>query len=182
MQQTAEISPFYAQGLRFSCTRCSSCCRFEKGYVFLSQKDASKLAASLNMDYNNFIERYCRWIPSMNGGQNRKLELSLKEKSNYDCIFWTPELSTSPQGGLYGTVSGVPNEGCQVYESRPLQCRSFPFWQSVLSNKGSWEMTSKDCPGMGRGVHFSQDSIKKWLAMRHNEPIISRNSVSKGEF
>ena len=69
-----------------------------------------------------------------------------------------------------------------VYESRPLQCRAFPFWPSVLDNKYNWEITAKDCPGMNRGAFNSHDSIKKWLAARENEPIISRNSMSKGEY
>ena len=31
--------PFYAEGLRFSCERCSACCRGEPGYVFLTKED-----------------------------------------------------------------------------------------------------------------------------------------------
>ena len=145
-------SPFYAQGLRFSCTRCSACCRHDSGYVFLSGKDVSILGAALDMEYGEFTKVYCRWIPSVNG----TWQLSLREKSNFDCIFWT-------------------EEGCSVYEKRPLQCRSFPFWQSVVCDKRNWKMTAQGCPGMGRGSLHSTDSIKKWLALRLKEPIISRS-------
>jgi len=154
MVEMARKSPFYAQGLCFSCTRCSACCRYESGYVFLSGKDASLLGTALNMEYKEFIETFCRWIPS----EDRKERLSLKEKSNYDCIFW----------GLKG--------GCSVYETRPLQCRAFPFWSSTLNSRKSWEMTAEDCPGIGRGLLHSQNSIEKWLALRQNEPIIERVS------
>jgi len=167
MLKTPEKSPFYTQGLRFSCVRCSTCCRFESGFVFLSCNDASLLSDAFNMGKREFAETYCRWVHSENGAYL----LSLKEKSNRDCIFWSAELS--PRTG--GEVSRVPAEGCLVYDSRPLQCRSFPFWESVLNDKCNWEMTAQGCPGMDSGAYYSKDSIEKWLAARQKEPIMSRS-------
>ena len=123
--------------------------------MFLSENDANSLRTALNMEYIDFVKAYCRWIPKGNG----KFELSLREKSNYDCVFWNSK----------------PNAGCAVYESRPLQCRAFPFWPSVISDKKSWNAAAKSCPGMGRGDLNSPDSIKKLLFMQQIEPIISRN-------
>ena len=156
MLMATEKSPFYENGLCFSCKRCSACCRFESGYVFLSEKDVSLLAVVLNMDHNVFIETYCRWI-SM--GKN-KYNLSLKEKSNFDCIFWEK--------------GAGENGACSVYKSRPLQCQSFPFWPSVVISKKSWENAGKDCPGIGKGHLHSRNTIDKWLALRETEPIMSR--------
>ncbi|MDR0497166.1 MAG: YkgJ family cysteine cluster protein [Treponema sp.] len=147
---------FYARGLSFSCNRCSACCRYETGFVFLSEKDVSLLKTSLKMEYNDFLDTYCRWVPG-NDGIN---ELSLKEKSNYDCIFWHAN-------------DGDNSEGCLVYEARPLQCRTFPFWQSVMSSEKSWKMTAEYCPGIDQGDFHSHDSIEKMLAMRQMEPVIS---------
>lgn len=151
-----EEGRFYAGGLRFSCKRCSACCRFEAGFVFLSEKDASLLASALKMSLLEFIAAYCRWVY----GESGKLQLSLKEKSNFDCVFWNPE-----EGGI-----------CGVYDARPLQCRTFPFWPSVVDGKDSWEMTARDCPGMGEGILHSRGSIEKYLAMRQAEPIISKDA------
>jgi len=162
MLKEAEKSPFYAQGLLFSCTRCSACCRFESGLVFLSEKDASLLCTALNMGLMSFTETYCRWVPAENG----KFQLTLKEKSNYDCIFWAKE----------------PVEGCMVYDQRPLQCRAFPFWPSIVDNRNNWEMAARECPGMGRGMFHSGDSVKVWLAAREKEPVISRSDSSGGEY
>ena len=156
MQKSSGNSLITSKELRFSCVRCSACCRFEPGYVFLSGKDISLLRSALNMETGEFIKAYCRWIPS---GENGKFQLSLREKSNNDCIFWKQE------------------KGCSVYSARPLQCRAFPFWSSVVDSKKNWEMAAHSCPGMNQGMVHSADSIQKWLAMRINEPIISR-----GEF
>ena len=151
---TTGKSCFYSQGLRFSCKRCSACCRYEPGYVFLSDRDVSKLKTALELGEEEFLARYCRWIPAEDG----KSGLSLKEKSNYDCVFWAKET------------------GCAVYEARPLQCVAFPFWPTVLENKDSWELTAKECPGMNQGIDHSCESIEKWLSAQNNEPIIEQFS------
>jgi Fe-S-cluster containining protein len=104
------------------------------------------------MKYNEFIEVYCRWIPC---GDNTE-KLSLKELSNYDCIFWK-------------------NGGCTVYPSRPLQCKTFPFWESVLSSEAAWNGTSETCPGMGKGALYSKDEIQTRLHEHESEsPIIRK--------
>jgi Fe-S-cluster containining protein len=146
--------PFYAKGLSFSCTRCSACCRYESGYVFLSKSDVSRLAVECNLTNDQFIKSYCRWIPSVN-----KIErLSLKEKANLDCIFW--------------------DSGCKVYDFRPLQCSAFPFWPSILIFKESWERTGMSCPGVGQGKPHSFDEIHALLDKQESEPAITRNQGS----
>lgn len=150
MERKRKDDVFYAQGLNFSCLRCSACCRFEAGFVFLSQKDLNALAAALGQKQETFIGAYCRWVPSAGGSS----QLSLREKSNLDCVFW--------------------KNGCTVYENRPLQCRAFPFWHSNLASAESWEGVANDCPGMGGGSFHSRESIEYWLALRRREPIITR--------
>jgi len=160
MMEKPQKSPFYSQGVHFSCTRCSACCRHESGFVFLSQKDVSALTAALGMEYSEFVAVYCRWVPTGGSGQ----QLSLKEKSNYDCILWSSE-----------------QNGCSVYNARPVQCRAFPFWSSVLRSEKDWKSTALDCPGVDHGELVPFDTIEKWLAVRRNEPIISRNSTENAE-
>jgi Fe-S-cluster containining protein len=142
--------PFYGDGLRFSCRRCSSCCRHESGFVFLSEKDLRLLSAACKMEYTDFVKVRCRWVPS-GSGQER---LSLREKADYDCVFW--------------------KEGCTVYDARPLQCRSFPFWHSVLSSREAWGITGTTCPGINSGVMHSREEIDAWLEMQE-APVIIRN-------
>jgi Fe-S-cluster containining protein len=159
-----EKPPFYDAGLCFSCLRCSACCRYESGYVFLSRADAELLAGALKMGYTEFMELYCRWIPSCEGRER----LSLKEKSNYDCIFWK-SLPGRSQGG-----------GCSVYESRPLQCRAFPFWRSALDSKSRWRELAQDCPGMNQGTFHSGQEIESWLKKQEDEPVLTRNISGTG--
>ena len=156
MPEIHEKSPFYAQGLHFSCTRCSACCRHESGYVYLSGKDTLRLEEYIKISGKELTETFCRWIPAENGNE----WLSLREKPNYDCIFWA---SDTLEGG-----------GCTVYEARPLQCRAFPFWSAVVSSPKNWRITAASCPGANSGTLHSPASIEKWLALRQKEPIIER--------
>ena len=144
--------PFYSEGLCFSCTRCSKCCRHESGFVFLSQIDALRLATECKISYNEFVETYCRWIPSV----NKTERLSLKEKSDFDCVFW--------------------DSGCRVYNSRPLQCRAYPFWPNVLNFRESWERTKAECPGMDQGKLYTLSEIEALLDSQSEESIVTRNA------
>jgi Fe-S-cluster containining protein len=145
-----ERLPFYSGGLRFSCVRCSTCCRYESGYVFLSREDLDLLAAALEMSSGDFIKTWCRWVPSGGGTEY----LSLKEKLNYDCIFW--------------------KDGCAVYRDRPLQCRTFPFWDSIVASASAWENAGRDCPGLGQGELHSMAHIEECLRARSARPLITR--------
>ena len=140
--------PFYADGLRFECTGCSHCCRHSPGYVFLTAADLSALSAKLRLSQNDFVETYCRSIEL--GGFSR---LSLTEKSNYDCVFWR-------------------DGGCSLYEARPLQCRTYPFWSSSLGDKDDWEHLALECPGANRGRLFSRAEIDELLEKRLREPLL----------
>ncbi|GHV96218.1 zinc/iron-chelating domain-containing protein [Spirochaetia bacterium] len=127
--------------------------------MFLSEKDLSLLAGACKMDYTGFVKTYCRWVraPATPGNPDREC-LSLKEKSNFDCIFW--------------------NQGCTVYHARPVQCRTFPFWQQVISSSGAWEMAGTGCPGINSGELHTREEIEACLAAgRAAGPLIDRQSA-----
>ena len=139
---------FFKKGLFFSCQRCSNCCRLEPGYVYLSQNDLTKLLDWFSLEKDVFITDFCRWTPYYDGSE----VLTLKEKKNYDCIFW--------------------NNGCTVYPARPLQCTTFPFWDYIINDENSWNECSKDCPGINKGILHSPDEIaEKAILTRRNIPI-----------
>jgi Fe-S-cluster containining protein len=141
---------FYDSGLRFECTKCSRCCRHTPGYVFLSPGDLQRLSAALKLSHREFRARYCRTVDL---GLARRV--SLKEKPNLDCILWE-------------------NGGCSLYEARPVQCRSFPFWSACVASAEAWRLHAKSCPGMGRGVLHTREEIEGWLSLRAREGFLER--------
>ena len=140
---------FYENGLHFECQRCSSCCRHDPGYVFLTKTDLDSMVSRLEMSEEDFLNKYCRIVDL--GGFKR---ISLVEKDNYDCIFWN-------------------SEGCAVYESRPVQCRTFPFWISYLEDEEDWKNLAESCPGVGKGGLVSKEEIEKRIEERRKEPLLT---------
>src|SRR3972149_4916314 len=142
------IVTFYKKkGLRFQCRRCSGCCRHNPGFVFLSEKDIRDLVEITELSIGNFFRLYLRIV---NIGAFYRV--SLREKANYDCIFW--------EAG-----------GCRVYPKRPLQCRSFPFWNSLLASEAIWREQTKSCPGIGAGLIHDFAEIESWRTERIAERL-----------
>ena len=127
---------FYGNGLKFECQRCLYCCSYEPGYVYLSREDIINGANATALSPRDFISVYCRLVDFGTFSM-----VSLKEKENYDCIFLT-------------------REGCSIYQSRPLQCRTYPFWPSVMESWESWEKEGRSCPGIGKGPVISRGEIE----------------------
>ena len=125
--------PWFADGLRFTCTQCGNCCTGAPGYVWVTDEEIAALAARLGLPLVPFEAQYVR---DVNG---RK---SLVELPNGDCIF-------------FDNVARL----CTVYEDRPVQCRTWPFWRSNIRSPEAWQHTCSVCPGSGRGRLYSVDEV-----------------------
>ena len=135
---------FYDSGLCFECQRCRYCCSSEPGYVFLSASDIENAANALAISKEEFLALYTREVD-----YGLYYMVSLKEKDNYDCIF-------------------LGEKGCTIYEGRPLQCRTYPFWPSIIESRQNWESEKHSCPGIGNGKVISKDEIEKLRMMTMN--------------
>ncbi len=121
---------WYGEGLPFQCTQCGHCCRIE-GYVWISSAEIEQIAEFLGLEVKEFRRRYLMRVGK---------KWSLKEKKNFDCVFW--------------------DEGCTVYPVRPSQCRTFPFWPENLQNVETWLEIVEECPGSGTGRVYSFEEIE----------------------
>ena len=72
---------------------------------------------------------------------------SLTEHANGDCTFFDAR-----------------TRRCMIYEARPTQCRTWPFWKSNLQSPAAWEAIQKDCPGAGRGAFVGLEQIEAQAA------------------
>jgi len=134
------VETWFAKGLRFGCTECGKCCTGSPGYVFLEESDIERLSTSLEIDRDAFLKKYTRQI----GKQISLIEL----EPHYDCIFLQKGLS------------------CRVYNARPKQCRTFPFWQHVIQDEKSWKATKADCEGIDnpQGKLFTEKEILSFFS------------------
>jgi hypothetical protein len=124
---------FFARGLRFECQpNCGACCN-QKGEVYVSGSDISRLATFKQLPGSQFRKRFLRRVQG---------KYSLIDRPQDGCIFLSDDLK------------------CTVYEARPNQCRTYPFWTNLLSNALAWEMEGLKCPGIGKGDLVLPSEIK----------------------
>lgn len=132
---THSMDPWYREGLRFQCTGCGDCCTGEPGFVWVNQKEIEALAEHLALGVEEFAESFVRPV-----GRRK----SLLEYPSGDCVFFDRV-----------------HRSCKVYEFRPRQCRTWPFWDSNLATQADWEETCRSCPGCGRGPVVALEVIER---------------------
>lgn len=136
--------PWYKEGLRFSCTGCGKCCTGSPGYVWLTKNEMAQMADHLNLNLQEFVDRYVRLVHG---------RYSLRENpASYDCIFLENKTK------------------CAIYSVRPAQCRTFPFWQGFLESAEDWEKAAEWCEGIQQQAPIvSFETIQKQLAIQEGE-------------
>lgn len=135
------------QGLRFKCTQCGECCRGSPGYVWLSQNDIIAIAGHLNISEESFLETYCIPVSTQYG-----ISYSLKEKEGFACIF-------------------LEASSCSIYPVRPVQCRTYPFWDDILKDEKSWNEEAHWCPGIQGEGNVAPEIIKDAIVQGRLNPI-----------
>ena len=139
MKLFARKPPWYATGLAFECQECGRCCAGpEEGYVWVTGEDIVAIAAHLELSEDDMRREYVRRVSG---------RYSLKEHpQTRDCIFLRP----NDKGG----------RGCAIYEIRPIQCRTWPFWAVNLTGPGDWARAQGRCAGINRGSLHPCDEIE----------------------
>jgi Fe-S-cluster containining protein len=54
---------------------------------------------------------------------------------------------------------------CSLYDLRPMQCRTWPFWSQNLENPEAWAAAGKECPGINSGQTVGLNKIKAILEL-----------------
>ncbi len=76
------------------------------------------------MPFDDFTRKFVRKV---------KGAYSLVERANFDCIFLQ-------------RADGKAT--CGIYPVRPMQCRTWPFWEMNLQTPAAWTHAASRCPGM----------------------------------
>ena len=109
---------WWKEGLKFGCTACGRCCQND-GEVWLDADEFADLSNNLKETPKAVLEKYSE--KTMSGWIKLKNQISDDPKINDRCIFLRED-----------------GKQCSIYESRPIQCRTYPFWPRLLSNEGEW--------------------------------------------
>ena len=116
------------EGFSFSfnpqaCEECGGkCCIGESGYIWTNPLEIQKIADFLKLSQEEFKQTFLIKVG---------YKYSLKEKpfeGGYACVFFNEK-----------------NRNCSIYDVRPHQCRTFPFWDFFKNNI---KEVKKECPGI----------------------------------
>lgn len=108
----------------YGCNSCKgNCCIGESGYIWINSAEIQALALHLKISSEDLKKRYLNKI---------EYKYSIKEiqlaSNNYACCFFD-----------------LDKKQCSVYDARPNQCRTFPFWDYFKENE---EEVYKECPAI----------------------------------
>jgi Fe-S-cluster containining protein len=106
-----------------ACSACSGrCCTGESGYIYVTMNEIEKISKLLNLEIKDFATKYL---------YKKAYKYSIKEikyEDSYECIFYDRDIN-----------------GCKIYEARPSQCITFPFWDYY---KHRIDELQEECPGI----------------------------------
>ena len=102
--------------------------------------DRRRMAKALGVSASAFTRRYCA---KTKGWWHLRSE-------GRDCLF------------LDGTR-------CAVYDGRPKQCRTWPFWPEHMDAKTWSREIESFCPGVGKGRLYKKNEILERLRQHEDE-------------
>lgn len=130
---------FLKDGYQFQCQGSGKCCvsHGEFGHVYMSKSDRVRMAKSLNLRLTDFTKKFCE--------RTKNGLWRLKEVSNHpECLF-------------------LIDNKCSVYEGRPTQCRTWPWWPEVMNARSWTKEVESFCPGVKKGKRWSPEEIQEQL-------------------
>lgn len=122
--------------MQFECQGSGKCClsRGEFGYVYLTLSDRRRISKALKLSVGEFTRKFCVETDGL---------YHLKDPEK-DCQF-------------------LEKNRCTIYEARPEQCRTWPFWPENMKAR-VWKVdVASYCPGVGKGRLISAEEIQRIL-------------------
>lgn len=106
-----------------ACLACQGrCCTGESGYIYVTKAEIESISKLLNLNIKDFMQQYLF---------KKFYKYSIKEnryKDEFECVFYDRDTN-----------------GCKIYEARPIQCRTFPFWDYYKMRVDELKL---ECPGV----------------------------------
>jgi Fe-S-cluster containining protein len=129
---------WWRKGVQFECQGSGKCCvsRGQYGFVYLTLADRKRMAKTMKLSTSEFSRKHCAKTDGV---------WHIKDEVGLDCKFL--------ENG----------NRCGVYEGRPEQCRTWPFWPEVMNAKTWKDEVSKFCPGVGKGRTYSGEEVASIL-------------------
>lgn len=132
------------KGFTFQCQGCGRCCSNEiDGYVYLYMDDIKNMATSLQVSLEELAEKYLMVVFYTYNIYNEKLVKTGKVKRMHTLAI----RSSAGQSSCQFLYKQGDNYLCRIYEYRPIQCSSYPFWDTIMTHSKNFIETELICAG-----------------------------------
>lgn len=140
MKKEKTFKSWWDKGIRFECQGSGQCCvsRDGYGYVYMTKEDRIRMAKELGIPTGQFTKKYCK-----------------SEDGIYSLI-----------DGEEGRCQFLVDSKCSIYQGRPTQCRTWPFWPEVMNAKVWKKEVASYCPGVDKGRIWSKKDIQEQLELQ----------------
>lgn len=106
-----------------ACSTCQGkCCTGESGYIYASAVEIEKIADFFNLSVSDFTSKYL-----FKNGYKYSIK-ELVHEGSHECVFYNRNTN-----------------GCEIYDVRPTQCQTFPFWDYFKTRVDELKL---ECPGI----------------------------------
>ena len=145
--------------LPFKCTECGRCCKTE-GNVYMNPKEVEDAATLLGLDSPSiFVRQYASHVIEVdakegsgsNDIEDRELQTTTttttttSRTTTANWIRLREVQQQQPKDDANASVQSTccvfldqETNYCRIYEARPVQCRTYPFWPSILKSQEAW--------------------------------------------
>ena len=145
MKKMSFVARFYEEEpIRFRCEACGACCHEWEGLVFIFKEEIAQMAGHLGVTERAFTKRYV--------SRTREGEHYLRLTDENACIFLEEDWR------------------CRVHEVKPVLCRNFPVWDTVVYSKTDYERYLGLCLGLGQGERIPLKEIRRRLKENEKGP------------
>jgi Fe-S-cluster containining protein len=106
-----------------ACNSCEGrCCTGESGYIYVTKEEIEKISELLKLNIKDFVAEYL-----FKKGYKYSIK-ELRYNDSYECVFYDRK-----------------SNGCGIYDARPNQCKTFPFWDYYKTRITQLKL---ECPGI----------------------------------
>ena len=110
------------------CSNCKgNCCIGESGFIWINLLEMQELSKLLNISVDELKKEHLRKV-----GYKFSIKEEKLSHDNYACKFFDTSLRQ-----------------CSIYDARPKQCRTFPFWDYFKENE---KEVYEECPAI-KNIH-----------------------------
>ena len=90
----------------------------------MTPEELNQAAELLNLSNEEFIQHYASH--------------TLVDETSGDLWVRLLDQSSTSSGVDHGCIFLNEDNTCQIYEARPIQCSTYPFWPNILASRAAW--------------------------------------------